>query len=157
MGAGLVAVGLVAWGLVSSGSGSKPAPAAPALPAAAPKVTPPAGIPTLVSEQGLEAADGVRLLYVAISGDGGLVDMRYQVIDPDKATKLHSNNATTELVDETSGVVVDNPFMGHTHSGTPHAGQTEFILFENPGNLVQTGSKVTVVLGNVRVAHVPVQ
>jgi hypothetical protein len=160
LGAGLVALGLVVWsqlwGPTTAHPAATPAAATPP-PATTPTQVVAAGVPTVVDEAGLELTDGVRLLYVAVSADGGLVDMRYQVVDADKAAKLHSGAALTEIVDERSGVVVNNLFMGHTHSGTPHDGQTEFLLFENPGNMVQTGGKVTVVLGTVRLPHVPVE
>jgi hypothetical protein len=160
LGAGLVAAGLAVWAFFSAGTATHPAaaPAKPAPAAAKPAPQPVvAVIPPKVTEQQLEALKGVRILHVAVSGDGGLVDVRYQILDPDKANALHAANTPPELVDETTGVVVDNLFMGHTHKTTDRPGQTEFFLFENPGNLVQTGSKVSVELGGVRVAHVPVE
>ena len=113
--------------------------------------------PPLVSVAGLEQKNGVRITHVALSGAGGLVDLRYQVVDPDKAAAVHLT--APELVDETTGAVVNKPFMGHTHKQTKafRAGQIYFVLFENPGNLVQRGTRVTVVLGGLRVHHVNVE
>ena len=112
-------------------------------------------VPQLVSAAGLERRNGVRITHVALSGAGGLVDLRYQVVDPDKATVVHLS--TPELVDETTGAVVDKPFMGHSHTGVYHAGRVYFVLFENPGNLVRRGTSVTVVLGGLRVPHIRVE
>jgi hypothetical protein len=121
-----------------------------ASPQAAPETAPP-----LVSEAGLEQRNGVRITHVSVSGGGGLVDLRYQVVDPDKAAAVHGS--VPELVDETTHAVANKPFMGHTHTGKFHAGRTYFVLFENPGNLVQRGTRVTVVLGGLRVPHVDVE
>lgn len=115
----------------------------------------PRSAPPLVSASGLERANGVRITHVAISGGGGLVDLRYQVLDADKAAVVHLS--TPELVDEKTGAVADKPFMGHAHTGVFHAGQTYFVLFENPGNLVRQGTSVTVVLGGLRVRHIRVE
>ncbi len=112
-------------------------------------------VPPLVTAARLEQLAGVRITQVALSGAGGLLDVRYQVVDPQKAVALHESKP--ELVDETTGVVVDQLFMGHSHRGPLHAGQTYFLLFENPGTLVRPGTAVTVVLGGFRVAHVAVE
>ena len=61
------------------------------------------------------------------------------------------------MVDEESGAVVDDLLMGHSHKGRMLAGQTYYLIFINPGNLVQRGDRVTVLLGDSRVAHVRVE
>lgn len=111
----------------------------------------------VVSSAGLADRSGVRITQLAISGGGGLIDLRYEVLDPDKAAVLHAEATPPVLVDDTSGVVVDQLLMGHSHSGSFTAGQTYYMIFENPGNLVQRGSTVSVLLGNAEVDHVPVQ
>ena len=112
-------------------------------------------IPPLVSATGLARRNGIRIRQLSVTGAGGLIDLRYQVLDPDKADSVHT--ALPELVDERSGVVVDQLLMGHSHKGVLHAGQTYYLLFENPGDLVRRGSEVTVALGGLRVPHIRVQ
>ena len=148
-GAGLVVAAIGGYALVQhvGGGGATAAPS--------PVQALAAKVPPVVSAAGLEQKSGVRITHVAVSGAGGLVDVRYQVVDPDKAVVLHETRP--ELVDETTGVVVDKLFMGHRHTGVLHAGETYFLLFENPGNLVQRGTRATVVLGGVRVPHVEVE
>ena len=124
----------------------------------APAVRPQAAaenVPPVVTPAGLVQKSGVRVVYVAITGAGGLVDLRYQVVDADKAASVHVR--PPELVDEETGVVADQLLMGHQHKGVMHAGQTYYFVFNNPGNLVRRGTKVTVVLGDARLQHVPVQ
>ena len=112
-------------------------------------------IPPIVSAAALEQKNGVRITHVAITGAGGLVDVRYQVVDADKAAVIHE--IAPVLVDETTGAVVDQLFMGHQHRGVMHAGQTYYLIFQNPGNLLQRGTRVTAVLGGLRVPHINVQ
>lgn len=112
-------------------------------------------VPPMVSAAGLAQRSGVRITHVAITGNGGLVDLRYQVVDADKAAVIHE--VSPELVDETTGAVVNQLFMGHQHKGLLRAGQTYYLIFQNPGNLVQRGTRVTVELGGRRVPHVTVQ
>jgi hypothetical protein len=104
----------------------------------------------------LAQRSGVRIVRVAVSGGGGLVDLRYQVVDPDKAAALHASATPPALVDERTGVVVSRLFMGHAHSGELKAAVTYYLVFENPGNIVGRGGKVTVLLGDAQVEHVAV-
>ncbi len=83
--------------------------------------------------------------------------VRFQVVDADKAAALHDAKTPPALVDENSGQVIGRLLMGHAHSGTFKAGVTYFYVFEDPGGLVKRGDQVSVVLGPVRVQHIPVQ
>jgi hypothetical protein len=113
--------------------------------------------PPVVSPAEFERLSGVRIVRVAISGDGGLVDLRYQVIDPTAADSIHDPDSPLELVDERTGVVVNELFMGHAHHGQLKVAQTYYLIFNNPGTLLRTGTRVTVQLGAARVAHVAVR
>jgi hypothetical protein len=147
-GAGLVAAGAAGYVLVTSLAGGQRDSVSPPQPATE-------KIPPVVSAAGLARRNGIRIRQVAVTGAGGLIDLRYQVLDPDKAASVHT--ALPELVDERTGVVVDQLLMGHSHKGVMHAGQTYYLLFENPGDLVQRGTEVTVALGGLRVPHVRVR
>jgi len=111
----------------------------------------------LVSEEGLVDRIGVRIVYVAVTAEGGLIDMRYQIVDPDKAGILHEDTNPPILIDETTGAVVDSLLMGHSHTGNFNAGQTYYMIFENPGNLLQRGGEVSILLGDAEVEHVIVK
>jgi hypothetical protein len=110
-----------------------------------------------VSAAGLVQRSGVRISQLAISGGGGLVDLRYQVVDPEKANSVHDRATPPVLVDERTGLLVNELLMGHMHKGQMKAGQTYYLIFVNPGNLVRRGTPMTVQLGNAQVAHVRVQ
>jgi hypothetical protein len=110
----------------------------------------------LVSAAGLAERSGVRVVRVAMSGDGGLVDLRFQVVDADKAVAVHAPSTPPLLIDEKTGAVVSELLMGHTHTGQPKLGLTYYLIFVNPGVILRPGSRVTVQLGDARLAHVPV-
>lgn len=100
---------------------------------------------------------GVRIQHVAMSGGGGLLDLRFQVVDPDKAVAVHDLATPAAVVDESTGLVVKELLMGHSHTAPFKTGVTYYLIFENPGNLVQRGSDVSVLLGNAQVEHVVVE
>jgi hypothetical protein len=110
----------------------------------------------VVSADDLVQRSGVKITVVAVTGDGGLVDLRFKVIDPDRANTLHDPRTPPAVVDERSGLVVHELFMDHSHSGPYQAGVTYYLVFNNPGNWIQRGSRVRVLLGDAQVEHVPV-
>jgi hypothetical protein len=112
---------------------------------------------TPVSREGLAARTGVKIKWVAVTGGGGLLDLRYQVVDAELANALHDPANPPALVDESTGLVIRSLLMDHAHSGAFKTGVTYPLVFEDPGNWVHTGSKVTVLLGDAEVDHVIVQ
>jgi hypothetical protein len=143
------AAGAVLMGSLIAGYQGTRSPDAPPAPPRAAAAAP------LLSNAAFERRSGVRIVRVAVSGGGGLLDLRYQVIDPDAAAAIHG--APPQLVDESTRVVAGELLMGHSHKGRLRAAQTYYLVFENPGGLVRRGSSVTVQLGAARVAHVPVR
>ena len=110
----------------------------------------------IVSADGLVQRSGVKITQVAVTGDGGLVDLRFEVVDPDRANAVHDPATPPAVVDEQSGLVVHELFMNHSHTGPFKAGVTYYLVFINPGNWVHHGSSVSVMLGNAQVEHVKV-
>jgi hypothetical protein len=123
----------------------------------APAAAKPVVVPRLLSEGAFQRASGVHIVRVAVSGAGGLVDLRFRVLDPDAAAGIHDAATPPQLVDERTNVLVNELLMGHAHHGRYKAAQTYYLIFNNPGNLVRRGSRVTVQLGAARVAHVLVR
>jgi hypothetical protein len=116
----------------------------------------PRALPGAVSAQGLAQRSGVRVVRVAASGAGGLLDLRYQVVDPGVAAAVHEADSPPALVDERTGLVLGALFMGHMNHGRPKAGVTYYLVFVNPSDAVRRGDLVSVVLGRARLAHVRV-
>jgi hypothetical protein len=110
-----------------------------------------------VGAAGLADRSGVRITQVAVTGGGGLIDLRYQVVDPDKANTLHDARTPPALVDERTGLVVNQLLMDHSHHGQYKVGIKYYLVFNNVGNWVHRGSMVTVLLGDAEVQHVAVR
>ncbi|MCU7722967.1 hypothetical protein ODJ79_04500 [Actinoplanes sp. KI2] len=109
-----------------------------------------------VAPDDLGQASGVTITRVAVTAGGGLVDLRFRVVDPDRAHALHDPATPPAVVDEASGLVVHDLLMNHEHTGDFRAGATYYLVFTNPGNWVRRGARVTVLLGNAQVEHVAV-
>jgi hypothetical protein len=111
----------------------------------------------LVSASGLVESSGVKITQVAVTGDGGLVDLRFTVVDANKAAALHDPTHPPAVVDQRTGLVVKDLLMSHAHTAPFKAGVTYYLVFNNPGNWVHRGDKVAVLLGNARVENVTVR
>lgn len=114
-------------------------------------------LPAAVTETGLVARSGVRITEVSVTAQGGLIDLRYQVVDPGKAASIHDPDTPPALVHAPTGAVLDDLFMGHAHGGQFKAGVIYYLIFNNPGNVVHSGDWVSVVLGDARVDRVRVR
>ena len=145
----LTGAAAVAAILAVSSGGTAPSPLRP--------VSKPLPLPAVVAPAGLAERAGVRVVRVSAIGAGGLVDLRYQVVDSEKANAVHDPTTPPLIVHERTGAVVARPLMGHIHSGRPKVGLTYYLIFENSGTIIRRGDRVTVRLGDARLAHVTVQ
>jgi hypothetical protein len=114
---------------------------------------------TLVDNEGLAQRYGINIKLIALSAAGGLVDFRYQVVDPDKADSvIHNVKNYPKLIVEETGETIVMTSLPHSHnSNSVQVGGTYFFLLANSHNAIHKGSRLTVVVGDARVEHYVVQ
>jgi hypothetical protein len=107
---------------------------------------------------------GVEIIGVWRSAKGYMLDFRYRVLDPEKALPLlkRGGNVRPYLIDQATGTqlfVPSSPKVGPLRQTTqePTAGRVYYALFANPGAMVESGDKVTVVIGDFRAEDIVVQ
>jgi hypothetical protein len=146
LGVVVAALGLLALAatlLVSNGSGGQ-------LPAAPTAVVRPPASPAI------EGRFGIRVTQIGLTGDGGMLDMRFVAIDPALADQLsHGGKVHLRLVVEDGNRLLDSEAMA-PHGGAMRAGATYFTLFRNDGGMLHHGSKVTLLIGDLRLEHLVV-
>jgi len=113
---------------------------------------------TLVTAQGMAAKYGIDVNLIGVSAAGGLIQFRYQVVDPDKAdAMIHDPKLFPIVVVEESGATMAIP-RPHQHSGAAlELGGTYFFMFANAHNAIHRGSLVTLVMGDARLEHIVAQ
>lgn len=110
------------------------------------------------SRERFEQETGLRLVRVALTGGGGLIDIRWQVLDPDKALVVHDPRSPPAIVDQASCVTVDRTWMQHAHKRKElRMASTYYTLLVNAGGVVRRGSTVTFQVGEARLPGVTVQ
>lgn len=109
-------------------------------------------------------AYGVKLMGVRLSGNGYLVDVRYQVLDAEKAQPLLDRRLRPVLIDEATGnrfYVPTPPIVGAlrqtARNKVIHTDRTYFMLFANPDRRLQPGSNVTLYVGDQKFANLRVE
>lgn len=110
-----------------------------------------------VSTAVMEDRYGVRIDLVGLAALGGLLELRFTVLDKDKATGLfHDATLTPEILVERSGAVLHPP-SGMAHKLVLLNGASYFMLFTNVGDAVQEGDLLSIVVDQVRIEHIPAQ
>jgi hypothetical protein len=140
------------WGAQAS-TASPPAPAG-ASPTAASQPHP--REKTLVKRQW-----GVEPMWVRLAAAGAMLEFRYRVLDEEKAKPLFARLTKPVLVHEASGATLSVPVTAKVgplrNSDPPVEGRTYWMFFNNPGQLVKPGERVSVVIGDFRADGLIVQ
>ena len=104
---------------------------------------------------------GVDHMQVRSTASGASLQFRYRVLDPHKAKILSSKQATPYMIDLRTGNRLQVPNMEKIGAlrqmVDPEAGREYWMVFSNPGKLVQPGQKVDVVVGSFRVEGLTVE
>jgi hypothetical protein len=103
-----------------------------------------------------EEQTGIRVFRVALTGGGGIVDIRYRVLDPDKAPILHEPGSRLTLRDD-SGEILSTPAHLHSASGSFQAGVAYYELLVNTAGLLERGDRISVVVGRSSLDNIPVR
>ncbi len=118
-----------------------------------------AAAPGETSPQSSAAADpeknfGIKILSLRPTAAGQMLDLRFQVLDPEKARPVLDKNKKAYLLDGKTGKTMPVPVTkaGSMRQTTlkPEAGRIYFILFTNPNRMVKEGGSVSLIVGDFR-------
>lgn len=112
---------------------------------------------TAVTADELEQRYGVQIDVVGLLASGGLLELRFQVRDADKAAALFGPVEDMPVLAVEGTDTVLESAKGMKHSLTLLDGATYFFLYTNVANAVQAGSEVSFVINGVRLPHLVVQ
>jgi hypothetical protein len=110
------------------------------------------------------ASYGVRISGLHLSAHGYILDLRYRVLDPEKAAPLLDAKRKVYLVDDNHharlGVPSSPKIGGMRQTSRNHVIYTDrdyFILFVNPGRAVRQGDILKLALDDTTVAELKVE
>ncbi len=116
-----------------------------------------ASSPTFPTSPQIENAFGVRFTSVDVTAGGGMIQLRYQVLDTAKTAVVHDPSTAPYVVDRHGKKYADPGMVGHTHIGPLKvAGSSDYVLLANSGGGVHHGDVVTIKFGAYQLQRVPV-
>jgi hypothetical protein len=107
----------------------------------------------------IASAWGIRFTGFFLEADRGLIDLRYQVVNPAVSARIHGGSATNPdpnaalkalpvFIDEANGKVIlpDSAMLHfeHFHFQTELLGNTYSVIYGNTHGLLHVGDKVTI-------------
>lgn len=97
---------------------------------------------------------GIKIVSLRPTAGGQMLDLRFQVIDPEKAKPVLDKNKKAYILDSKTGKTLPVPVTkaGSMRQATlkPEAGRIYFILFSNPNRMVKEGGNVSLLIGDFR-------
>ena len=96
-----------------------------------------------ISSQTFEEEYGMRISLVARTAMNGIVDVRMKVLDPEKAEELLGDGHFAILVGDK---LIQGPHVARHML----ANKTIIVMFPNQGQIVQSGTPVSLVFENLR-------
>jgi hypothetical protein len=101
---------------------------------------------------------GFEVVRVAVSGGGGIVDLRYRVLDEGKAASHVRHQSLPAIIDAQTGTPLTKQWMGHAHAPVSFRDDRNYwMLFLNQSELVKRGERVAVRLGHARLTGIRVR
>jgi hypothetical protein len=114
--------------------------------------------------QAVTASDaaGIKIERIHPTAGGQMLDMRYRVVDTNKAMLALNRKADVYLIDQASGMKLPVPNMAKVGKlrQLPETAENDrifWMMFSNPGALVKPGARVTLVINGIRIEDIVVQ
>jgi hypothetical protein len=118
--------------------------------------------PDLVAEAfDLAKQWGIEITSIRLTANDYMIDYRYKVLDAAKATDLFKRQIKPYLIHQETEKVLAVPETAKLgplrSSNTPQEGKIYWMFFGNAGDLVKTGDKVTIAIGDFQVEDLIVE
>jgi hypothetical protein len=105
---------------------------------------------------------GIRVESLRLTAADYMLDLRFRITDPERATPFFSRKTELQLVDPVSGArlaVPNTPKLGKLRqvARKDMPDRSYFVLFANPGRYLKAGSRVNLVAGDTHIAQLTVE
>ncbi|WP_157979312.1 hypothetical protein [Rhodoferax ferrireducens] len=105
---------------------------------------------------------GIQVTALRLSAGGFMLDLRYRILDPEKAALILDRRVVAYLLDSAGARlgVASSPKIGPLRSskrGAIHLDRDYAMVFGNPGHYLQRGSQITLVIGKQKVENLIIE
>jgi len=106
---------------------------------------------TVTITQGvLEENYGLRVQLVAVTAAGGLVDLRLQIVDAEKAKALLEDSANLPALRVGDGVILRTSEAAAKQDIQFENGKSIFVMYPNSGDALKPGDPVNIIFGDLQ-------
>lgn len=117
-------------------------------------VQPPSGLSIperVISASTLEEQYGLRIYRIAVTAAGGMVDVRLNILDAQKASQLWQANPDYPVLRvERNGTILKTSEDTLTQDVNLEDGGSIFLLYPNEHNLVKAGTPLSLIFADAR-------
>jgi hypothetical protein len=105
----------------------------------------------------VESTTGVRVVRATLAADGGLLDVRYIVLNAPNAQRWFADTSKPPVLhDSRNGAVIDRVApMRDAHQQRP--GQTYYLIYQNARNVIHRGDLIDLTVAGVTLHDIPVE
>jgi len=108
------------------------------------------------------STSGIQITAARLSAAGYMIDVRYRVLDTEKAAALFKPKVLAYLQEQASGakfLIPDTAKLGLLRQKAQQSKMDRiyFMMFANPGKFVKPGDHVLLVMGDTQVGEMVVQ
>jgi hypothetical protein len=104
-----------------------------------------------ITQSALEENYGVHVQLVAVTAAGGLVDLRLQITDAEKAQAFLSDSVNLPALRVGDDVILRTDDTAALQDIQIEKGKSIFYLYPNSGNTLKPGDPVNIVFGDLQV------
>lgn len=109
-----------------------------------------------ITQAEIESRYGIRFTQIAMTADGGLVDIRYVVVDSENAMASMMDGTNNPVLIASNGLKVSTETT-MTHKIEHEVGRTYWMLYYNTKNALRPGSVIDLQIGDLLIENVKVQ
>ncbi len=109
-----------------------------------------------LSTEELEADYGIRVRLIGVTAAGGLIDVRFKILDVEKAKILFNDPESLPKLIAENGTLVSIP-ADDLHEIVLKQDGIVFMLFPNAGGVIKPGTPVTIRFGEIELEPIMAQ
>mgnify|MGYP003378170587 CR=1 FL=1 len=113
--------------------------------------------PPFPTSSQLESTTGVKVVRATLAADGGLLDVRYVVLNAPNAQRWFADTTKPPVLhDNRNGATIDRVApMRDAHQQRP--GQTYYLIYQNAHNVIHRGDLIDLTIAGVTLHDIPVE
>jgi apolipoprotein N-acyltransferase len=111
---------------------------------------PPQAGTVTITQSALEEDYGLRVQLVAVTAAGGLVDLRLQIMDAEKAEAFLKDSANIPALRVGNDVVLRTSMDTAEQDIQFDDGKSIFVMFPNTENILKPGDPVNIIFGDLQ-------